>query len=152
MHKIEKSHYAERPRFSVSEAFLSLLVGAALVGGIYGVYRLAMRDVRVEDAIRMISELRQFDFASVDTSVKNPWNGAVRLSRGDSGLTISMDNIPPVSCLEMGQMFMPDDDPDLVSLTVGETVFGEAGEQISSDTLTAACGADKPVTMTWQYP
>jgi len=140
----------EKTRFSIPEALITVIVAAALIGGIYAVYKLAMRDKKVDAAIAQIDEIRQLDFTATDDGLKNPWDGNIRSEHKDNALLITVDSVPSVACLELAAHYTVAD-ADFIDMAVNAHQFGEGRETASSDTIAAACSEKEVATLSWHF-
>lgn len=140
----------EKHRISIPEILLTLIVGAALIGGAYAVYKLAMRDKKVDAAIAQIDEIRQLDFTASDGNLLNPWEGKIYSEHADNTLRITLEGIPPQSCQMLALHYTPVD-TGFVKSIVGGTTFGEGFEELKAETVTAACTASETTILTWVF-
>jgi hypothetical protein len=140
----------EKSRFSIPEALMTIIVAAALIGGIYAVYKLAMRDKKVDAAIAQIDEIRQLDFTATDGGLKNPWDGNIRSEHKDSALSITIDSVPAAACLELAAHYTSAD-ADFIDMAVNAHQFGEGRETASSETIAAACAEKDVAAISWNF-
>jgi hypothetical protein len=140
----------ERSRVSIPEICLTLIIGAAMLGGIYGVYKLAMSDKKIDSAIAQIDEIRQLDFTATDGSLTHPWEGKISSEHKGKGLTVTLDAVPSSACLQVAEHYMSADS-DFISLTIGQMEFGEGKESLSAESIAAACTKSDKISMVWHF-
>jgi hypothetical protein len=141
---------AEKNRVSISETVLMILVGAALVAGIYAVYQLALRDKALDSAITQIDEIRQLDMVNKNEELTHPWGGKITSEHRDNYLIITLDGVPARACTALALHYKPADD-DFVNVQVNNMTFGEGSELQTADMLTPICTKQPLSTLVWSF-
>lgn len=140
----------EKKRLSIPEVLMTLVVAAALIAGIYAVYKLAMRDKKVDAALAQVDEIRQLDMTSTDGNLKNPWEGTITSRRHDGMLSVTLESVPVSACLQLAEHYTAADE-NFIKMTINSHIFGEGAESPTTDSLTAACAEKNPLTISWDF-
>lgn len=141
---------AEKPRFSLSETFLVLIIGASLIGGIYGMISMLKRNDRAAQAITTLAYIQQnLEKASGEDNT-DPWGNPVAIVAAPANFSVTYNAVPQGACKYIAKNF-DRTSPSFVSLSINSTVFRESAEEINAETVAAACAENENAMMIWTF-
>ncbi len=126
-----------------------IIVAAVLIGGIYGLTNLFMRNDRVEAALATLAWLQQ-NPQSPEADPMDPWGKPVAVVMTDQNFSVTFAAVPPGACKKMAKNFNRSD-ASFISLSINSTVFREGAEEFNAQPIAKACSEKENAIMIWTF-
>lgn len=140
---------SDKPRFSLPETALVVVVAAALVAGIYGVTNLLLRNDRADSALTTLAWLEQ-NPQSPEADPRDPWGNPVAVVMTEQNFSVTFSAVPPTACKHMAKHF-DRASASFISLSINSTVFREGSEEFNAQTIAKACNEKENAIMIWTF-
>lgn len=127
-----------------------MIVGIALIVGIYAVLRFSQRDDIAEEAMLTLAYIQQNPAIDpADEKMTDPWGNPVALVNTGTNTSITFQEVPPGACKHIARNF--EKGATFISLSVNSTIFRESAEEINADTVAKACTEKDKALMIWTF-
>lgn len=139
----------DKPRFSLPETALVVIVGAALVAGIYGITNLLLRNDRADNALTTLAYLEQ-NPQSPEVDPMDPWGNPIAVVSTEQNFSVTFAAVPPTACKHMAKHF-DRASASYISLSINSVMFREGAEEFNSQTIARACNEKENAMMIWTF-
>ncbi len=139
----------EIARFSLPETILVVIVGIALLGGIFAATHLLLRNDKADNALALLRWVQQ-NPQSPEADPMDPWGNPVQVVMAEQNFSVTFSSVPPSACKHMAKHF---DRTSLsfFSLSINSTLFREGTEEMNAQTIAAACNEKENAIMIWTF-
>lgn len=139
----------EKPRFSLPETALVVVVAAALIAGIYAITNLMLRNDRADDALSTLAYLEQ-NPQRPEIDPMDPWGKPIAVVMTEQNFSVTFTAVPPSACKHMAKHF-DRTSASYISLSINSTVFREGAEEFNAQTIAKACNEKENAIMIWTF-
>lgn len=126
-----------------------IIVGAALLGGIYAIGNLLLRSDRAESALTTLAWLEQ-NPQSPEADPRDPWGNPISVVMTDQNFSVTFSAVPPAACKHMAKHFNRTS-TSYISLNINSVTFREGAEELSAQAIARACNEKENAIMIWTF-